>query len=524
MRLTGRNETDLVLAAQAGDRQALDELVAAGLPLAYTIVRRALDGHPDADDVVQDTMLRAVRQLPGLQHPDRFRAWLAAITVHQVSTHMHRRAVAAGRAAPLDEAAGMPDADAEIEDLTVLQLELSAQRRQVTRASRWLDLDDRTLLSLWWLETAGVLTRAELAAALDVSIAHAAVRIQRMRQQLDLSRELVAALSARPRCAVLEDVVSGWNGVPSPLWRKRIARHTRSCRVCGRAAEGMITAERLLAGLALLPVPAALVAALTSKTLGATVTAGGSLAAVTASGGVGAGIKAGLLGQFVQAVAAHPVVATLTAAVAVGAAVTATTLPPTAPPSQGLQAAPSRAAGARVPPSPAPPTASTPRPPATTTGAGPSPSRTESLAPGRPVSLESADRPGMFVTTADGLGVLAAVRADSTAAARQQATFTALPGLADAACFSFRAEDGRYLRHASWRFQLYRDEGTALFRGDATFCPRAGAAAGTILLEAQIYPGWYLHHRGDQLWVDQANGTTTFWTESSFRVRTALAG
>ncbi|MEV4518340.1 alpha-L-arabinofuranosidase, partial [Dactylosporangium sp. NPDC049525] len=63
MRTTGTNETDLVLAAQAGDRRAMDELVAGGLPLAYTIVRRALDGHPDTDDVVQDTMLRAVRQL-----------------------------------------------------------------------------------------------------------------------------------------------------------------------------------------------------------------------------------------------------------------------------------------------------------------------------------------------------------------------------------------------------------------------------------------------------------------------------
>ncbi|WP_327003823.1 sigma-70 family RNA polymerase sigma factor [Dactylosporangium sp. NBC_01737] len=527
MRTTGRDfPPDLVLAAQAGDRRALDELVATGLPLVYSIVRRALDGHPDADDVVQDTMLRAVRQLPALHHPESFRPWLAAIAVHQVSTHLHRRSAAARRAAPLDEAAGMPDADAEIEDLTMLQLELSGQRRQVTRASRWLDPDDRALLSLWWLETAGALTRAELAATLDVSIAHAAVRIQRMRQQLDVSRELVAALDATPRCAVLDDLVSGWDGMPSPLWRKRIARHTRTCRVCGHSAEGLISAERLLAGLALLPVPVALTASLMGKTaLGATVTGSLTAAAAGTSGGVGATVKAGLFGQLVQAVVAHPVAAAVATAVAAGAAVTVVALPTQAPPSHGVQAAPSTAAAVRATPSTAPPaTGPPPRPPATTTAAASSTPRTDSLAPGRTVSLESADQPGLFVTTADSLGVLAAVPADSTAATRQQATFTVLPGLADAACFSFRAEDGRYLRHSSWRFQLHRDEGTALFRGDATFCARAGATPGTILLEAQIYPGWFLHHRGDQLWVDQPDGSATFWTGSSFRVRPALTG
>ncbi|MFF3500303.1 RNA polymerase sigma factor [Streptomyces sp. NPDC003247] len=47
------------------------------LPLVYNIVGRAMDGHPDVDDVVQETMLRAVRGLPALRQPDRFRSWLS---------------------------------------------------------------------------------------------------------------------------------------------------------------------------------------------------------------------------------------------------------------------------------------------------------------------------------------------------------------------------------------------------------------------------------------------------------------
>lgn len=56
----GRQRHSTIAAAQAGDREALDELVTGWLPLVYTVVGRALGGHADVDDVVQETMLRAV--------------------------------------------------------------------------------------------------------------------------------------------------------------------------------------------------------------------------------------------------------------------------------------------------------------------------------------------------------------------------------------------------------------------------------------------------------------------------------
>jgi RNA polymerase sigma factor (sigma-70 family) len=107
------DETSLVVAAQAGDPRALDDLVTAYLPLVYTIVRRALGGLPDVDDVVQETMLRALRELRTLRTPESFRPWLATIATRQVSTHLHRRQVDAERTAPLDEVTDPPGADAE---------------------------------------------------------------------------------------------------------------------------------------------------------------------------------------------------------------------------------------------------------------------------------------------------------------------------------------------------------------------------------------------------------------------------
>src|SRR5688500_20378800 len=81
----------LVVSAQAGDRDALDQLIAAHLPVIYGVVGRALGGHADVDDLVQDTMIKVMRGLPGLREPDRFRAWAITIAYRQGQRHLRDR-------------------------------------------------------------------------------------------------------------------------------------------------------------------------------------------------------------------------------------------------------------------------------------------------------------------------------------------------------------------------------------------------------------------------------------------------
>ncbi|WP_433236087.1 hypothetical protein [Actinomadura nitritigenes] len=76
-----------------------------------------------------------------------------------------------------------------------MRLRLSGQRREAALAMVWLDPVHREVAALWWLELAGELARDDVAAALSVSPAHAAVRIQRMREQLDMARAIVRATS-----------------------------------------------------------------------------------------------------------------------------------------------------------------------------------------------------------------------------------------------------------------------------------------------------------------------------------------
>ncbi|MFI8930936.1 sigma-70 family RNA polymerase sigma factor [Streptomyces sp. NPDC053474] len=245
----GTGLTALVVAGRAGDARAQDELVAAFLPLVYNIVGRALSGHADVDDLVQDVMVRMLRGLPGLRDPDSFRSWLVAIAMNETRRHQRPAPVDSG----LQDAYDIPDPGGDFTDVTILRLGLSGERKEVARATRWMDDDHRELLALWWLEAAGELSRGEVAAALELTPEHTAVRVQRMKAQLETARVVVRALAAEPRCPVLAQVASGWDGRPSALWRKRLARHTRDCAACGGLGARLTPAEGLLAGIALVP-------------------------------------------------------------------------------------------------------------------------------------------------------------------------------------------------------------------------------------------------------------------------------
>lgn len=266
-------DTATVVAARDGDPHAVDRLVAEYLPLVYTIVGRALEGHADVDDVVQDTMLRVVRSIGDLHQPESFRSWLVAITMRQVRERFRARRDAPHAVVPDD----VRHPGADFTDLAITRLELTGQRRETAEATRWLDEDARELLALWWLEASGQLTRDEIVDATSVSRQHTAVRIQRMKEQLETARVVVRALTSSPRCPGLARATARWDGHPDPLWRKRVARHVRECDRCAPARSGLVSAERLLAGMALVP-PSVAVGA------GAAQLGGGHVAAHAAPG------------------------------------------------------------------------------------------------------------------------------------------------------------------------------------------------------------------------------------------------
>ncbi|OQR59713.1 hypothetical protein B6E66_34075 [Streptomyces maremycinicus] len=256
MHYDGSDRTDTfpdrstVEAARDGDAGAVERLTAGALPLVYNVVGRAAESDLDVDDIVQDTMVAVIRALPDLRDSAKFRSWLVAIVVRQLTDA--RRRAGSGRLTTLEHAEERHSPEPDFAALFLLRQSLSAEQRQVAAATAWLDPSHRDLLALWWLEACGRLSRKDIATGMNLPAAHLAVQIQRMKAQLDVARTIVRALSRTPRCVELTELAGPGDPTPSPLLRKRIARHLRSCEPCGHPVGRLVPPERLLAGLPLL--------------------------------------------------------------------------------------------------------------------------------------------------------------------------------------------------------------------------------------------------------------------------------
>ncbi|TWJ21604.1 sigma-70 family RNA polymerase sigma factor [Micromonospora endolithica] len=302
-RRLGPDDDGLVAAARGGDRAALDALLRAYLPLVYNVAARSLD-RADAEDVAQETMLRAVAGLDRLRDPGRFRSWLVAIALRETRRFGGRRGADQRWRAdegPEDLPTGRPGPD----DDAVRRVEMARQRRHLAAGARWLDADDRELLHLWWLTEADALDRAELPAALGISPAHTRVRLQRLRERLRTARliaEAIDAVRSPDGCDVLRALLRGWDGRPAPVWRKRIARHLDGCAACGGA--DLLPPERLLAAVPLLVPPVDLAGAVVERLAGAVAASGPSGGAAAGGGSGPAGPAVAKAGAAVLAVVA----------------------------------------------------------------------------------------------------------------------------------------------------------------------------------------------------------------------------
>ena len=87
------DQRTLVDRATRGDHDAFSELVRASVARLDAAARLILRDRELAADAVQETVIRAWKNLPGLRDPDRFDAWLHRLLVRScIDAIRHRRA------------------------------------------------------------------------------------------------------------------------------------------------------------------------------------------------------------------------------------------------------------------------------------------------------------------------------------------------------------------------------------------------------------------------------------------------
>jgi RNA polymerase sigma-70 factor (ECF subfamily) len=109
----------LVVAAILGNLEAFEQLVVRYRP-AVVRLARTIVGADYAEDVAQDSLLLAFKALPTIEEPNKFAAWLSAITRHRAlrfskseTTHMSKRVALDEALLEKIEALAKPVADKE---------------------------------------------------------------------------------------------------------------------------------------------------------------------------------------------------------------------------------------------------------------------------------------------------------------------------------------------------------------------------------------------------------------------------
>ena len=229
---TAAPDADLVVAARTGDQHAFAAIYDRYADRVFSLCVTLTRDRGIAEDAMADTFLVAWQRLDQLRDPDRLRAWLFAIARNRVT----RLGARAGRETPTDTMADGIDpatttATDAVAETVVERVDADADAAVVWEAASALNPNERALLEL---SVRQGLDGLDLAAALGMTRHHVNVVAGRMRTNLEQGVAALDLLRREPgRCPALDDLVAGFDGVFTPAWRKRIARHARSCPTCG---------------------------------------------------------------------------------------------------------------------------------------------------------------------------------------------------------------------------------------------------------------------------------------------------
>jgi RNA polymerase sigma-70 factor (ECF subfamily) len=97
----GFDEAPLVARARAGDAQAFTDLVNQYERKIYRLAKHITQNDEDAEDVLQDTFLKAYEHLDTFQGNSKFYTWIVRIAVNESLMRLRKRK--GDRTVPLDE-------------------------------------------------------------------------------------------------------------------------------------------------------------------------------------------------------------------------------------------------------------------------------------------------------------------------------------------------------------------------------------------------------------------------------------
>ena len=130
-----------------GDLNRFSYFVEKYKDMAFTIAFRILNNAEDAEEVVQDSFLKAYRSLRQFRGDSKFSTWLFKIVVNRSLSKAKRKTL---YTRDLDEEE-ISDILIESSESVYRNLTHAEQKRYINKAMEKLNIDDRLLLTLYYL-------------------------------------------------------------------------------------------------------------------------------------------------------------------------------------------------------------------------------------------------------------------------------------------------------------------------------------------------------------------------------------
>jgi len=177
--MTGLEEAALIREILSGRRELFADLITPHLTPLFRTLRGTVGGHPDVEDIVQQTTLKALIHLEQFRFRASFRTWLIQIGLNEV--RQWRRRNASSRSVAVDPAVltQLPVADDSYSPF--VECHRSETMGRLRSALAWLPEEYRIIILLRDFEE---LSLSEVAQRLGLTVAGIKTRHWRARKKM----------------------------------------------------------------------------------------------------------------------------------------------------------------------------------------------------------------------------------------------------------------------------------------------------------------------------------------------------
>jgi RNA polymerase sigma-70 factor, ECF subfamily len=181
-------EHELLSQARKGNEGAFTELVRRNWRMIYSISRRVLKNHEDAEDTLQNVLVKLYQRLDSFKECSRFSSWLFRITFNEALMTLRRN-----KSQRQENRVDLGSLDGNRRILELQGSRINSERQQMHRelACKAVDRLSPTLRNAFLLHKYQGWTHREMAKELGVTQATAKMRVFRARRQLREELEIL---------------------------------------------------------------------------------------------------------------------------------------------------------------------------------------------------------------------------------------------------------------------------------------------------------------------------------------------